>query len=215
MGTEAQLVSITTFTDVTEDGIMPGDWGDTGILCEIGPVTGTGSEGGSGAADGVETVTVIKGDGARTAVVAAVTSGCAKGEPGECPRPGVSLAFDTMLNSGAFKGGAGTAWPSNVSMVSSGSEGRGVVTRVLRNALTDIDAFGAEFASVVEFWVITEEGMGVGRDVGRGEAGTSNCMLPPTRPGGGGDNTWFVSSSWGGDWNNEKQQLTYATLEKW
>jgi hypothetical protein len=127
--------------------------------------------------------------------VAAVTSGCAKGGPGECPRPGVSLAFDTTLNSGAFKGGAGAVWPSNVSMVRSGSEGRGVATRVLRNAFTDIDASGAEFASVVEFGVISEEGMGVGTDVGKGEAGTSNCMLPPTRPGGGGDNAWLVSSS--------------------
>ena len=80
-------------------------------------------------------------------------------------------------------------------MVRSGSEGRGVVTRVLRNAFTDIDGFGAEFASAVEFEVITEEGMGVDRDVGKGEAGTSNCMLPPTRPGGGGDEAWFVSNS--------------------
>ena len=109
MGTEAQLVSMTTFTDVTEEGTMPGDGGDTGILCVMGPVTGTGSEVGSGAADGVETVTVIKGDAACTAVVAPDTSGCAKGGPGECPRPGVSLVFDTMLNSGVFKGGASTA----------------------------------------------------------------------------------------------------------
>jgi hypothetical protein len=61
-----------------------------------------------------------------------------------------------------------------------------VVTRVLRNAFTDIDVFGEESARAVEFDVITE-GMGVDRDVGKGEVGTSNCMLPPTRPGGGGD----------------------------
>lgn len=77
--------------------------------CETGPVTGTGSDVGSGAADGAETVTVIKGDEARTAVVAPDASGVANGGPGECPRPGVSLVFDTTLNSGVFKGGAGTA----------------------------------------------------------------------------------------------------------
>jgi hypothetical protein len=161
----------------------------------MGPVTGTGRDGGSDAADGVETVTVIKGDGARTAVVTAVTSGCAKGGPGECTSPGVSLAFDTMLNSGAFKGGAGIALPSNVSMVRSGREGRGAVTRVLRNAFTDTDGFGAGFASAAEFGVITEEATGVDKDVGKGEAGTSNCMLPPTRPAGGGDKAWFISNS--------------------
>jgi hypothetical protein len=78
------------------------------MLCETGPVTGTGSEVGSGAADGTETVTVIKGDEARTAAVAPDTGGGANGGPGECPRPGVSLVFDTMVNSGVFKGGADT-----------------------------------------------------------------------------------------------------------
>jgi hypothetical protein len=82
-----------------------------------------------------------------------------------------------------------------VSIVRSGREGRGVVARVLRNGVADTEEFGAEFTSGVEFKVMTEEDIGVARDVGTGEAGISNCMLPPTRPGGSGDEAWFASMS--------------------
>jgi hypothetical protein len=34
---------------------------------------------------------------------------------------------------------------------------------------------------------MTEEDIGTDRDMGMGEAGISNCKLPPTRPGGSGD----------------------------
>lgn len=70
-----------------------------------------------------------------------------------------------------------------------------MVARVLWNGVADTDAIGAEFTSGVEFKVMTEEDMGIERDVGRGEAGISNCMLPPTRPGGSGDKAWFASMS--------------------
>lgn len=104
----AQLLSMSVFRDVTEVGIMLGDRGDIGILCEMEPVTGNNSEGRDGMPDRVETVTVVIGEGARTVVVVAVTNGCPMGGPGEFPSPGESLATDTVLNSGAFKAGAGT-----------------------------------------------------------------------------------------------------------
>jgi hypothetical protein len=161
----------------------------------MGPVTGTDTGGGAGVADGVETVTVVMGEGTHSVVVVTVTNGCAMGGPGECPSLGVSLAADTVLNSGAFEEGASTAWLSYVSMVRSGREGRGVVAGMLRNGVADADRFGAELTSGKEFEVTIEEDMGMERDVGRGEAGTSNCMLPPARPGGGGDKAWFASIS--------------------
>lgn len=105
VGTGAQVLSTSVFIGIAHDGVLPGDCGDAGILCNMGPVTGTGE--GAGAPDGIGTVTVIKGEGARTVVVA-VTNGCAKGGPGECPSPDISLIFDTVLNRGAFKAGAGT-----------------------------------------------------------------------------------------------------------
>jgi hypothetical protein len=84
---------------------MPGDCGDTGILCEMDPAIG--NEGGAGALDGIGTVTVIKVEGAPTVVVA-VANGCAKGGPGECPSTDMSLIFDNVLNRGAFRAGTGT-----------------------------------------------------------------------------------------------------------
>jgi hypothetical protein len=80
-----------------------------------------------------------------------------------------------------------------VSIVRSGREGRGVAARELRYGVADEAGFVAEVASGVEFGAKIEAG--VDRDVGKEEAGTSDCMLPPTRPGGGGDKTWFVSTS--------------------
>jgi hypothetical protein len=71
--------------------------------------------------------------------------------------------------------------------VRSGREGRGAVARGLRNGAADTDAVGTEFTIGVEFKVMTEEDIGIDRDAGRGEAGISNCMVPPTRPGGSGD----------------------------
>lgn len=62
-----------------------------------------------------------------------------------------------------------------------------MVARVLRNGVADTDAFGTEFTIGVEFKVMTEEDIGIDRDVGREQTGISNCMLPPTRPGGSGD----------------------------
>lgn len=70
-----------------------------------------------------------------------------------------------------------------------------MVVRVPRNGVADTDAFGTEFTSGVEFKFMTEEDIGIDRDVGRAEAGISNCMLPPTRPGGSGDKAWFASTS--------------------
>jgi hypothetical protein len=105
VGTGAQIVSTSVFIDVAQDGIMPGDCGDAGILCEMGSLIGTG--GGASAPDGIVTVTVIKGEGACTVVVP-VTNGCAKGGSGECPSPDISLIFDTVLSRGAFRAGAGT-----------------------------------------------------------------------------------------------------------
>lgn len=105
VGTGAQVLSTSVFIVIALDGAMPGDCGEAGILCKVGPVIGTGE--GAGAPDGIGTLTVVMGEGAITAVVAD-TNGCAKGGPGECPSPDISLIFDTVLNRGAFKAGAGT-----------------------------------------------------------------------------------------------------------
>lgn len=78
-------------------------------------------------------------------------------------------------------------------MVRSGREGRGVIARELRNGVADTVGLGTEVTSGVEFGVKIE--VGVDRDAGRGEAGTSNGKLPPTRPCGDGDKAWFVSIS--------------------
>jgi hypothetical protein len=78
-------------------------------------------------------------------------------------------------------------------MVRSGREGRGAVARELRNGVADTVELGAEVTSAAEFGVKIE--VGADRDVGRGEAGTSNCKLPPTRPCGDGDKAWFASTS--------------------
>jgi hypothetical protein len=105
VGMDAQVLSTSVFIDIAQEGVMPGDCGDAGILCKMDPALG--NERGAGAPDGTGTVTVIKGEEAPT-VVAAVTNGCAKGGPGECPSEDISLIFNNVFIRGAFKAGAGT-----------------------------------------------------------------------------------------------------------
>jgi hypothetical protein len=105
VGMGSQVLSTSVFIDIVQDGVMPGDCGDAGILCEMDPAAL--GNGGAGAPDGIGTVTVIKVEGVPTVVVA-VTNGCVKGRPGECSSTDTSLIFDNVLIRGAFRPGAGT-----------------------------------------------------------------------------------------------------------